>query len=53
MDVDKNNEDEIIKLVCLKIEEYILNVKAKELVFISFDLFFDVHFISILYSSPT
>ena len=36
-DVDKNNEEDIIKLVCLKIEEYILNVKAKELVFISFD----------------
>lgn len=36
-DVDKKNEDEIIKLVCLKIEEYILNVKAKELVFVSFD----------------
>lgn len=35
--VDKNNDVEIIKNVCLKIEEYILCIKASEKIYISFD----------------
>lgn len=36
-DVDVKNEEEIIKLVCLKIEEYIYCINATDLIFISFD----------------
>ena len=36
-DVDINNDEEIIKNVCLKIEEYIRCINATELVYISFD----------------
>lgn len=36
-DVDKKNDEEIIKNVCLKIEEYINCINAKEKIYISFD----------------
>lgn len=36
-DVNKNDDEEIIKMVCIKIEEYIRSIHPTDLVYISFD----------------